>query len=611
MSTLIMEKSPSALNVIAFCFSKFFAVIRDDKRLLGVFFVAVTIFVVALLFNITLPLILKFIVQSIDNKSTNPQLFLIAVCGYGFMWTVAQIGEHIREMTSVRAIERTLRKLTTSFYEAVLKQPNLHKRLPSTGSIINTLAIFREGYQNLIWGLLFFLLPTLLEILCACGILWYLYGGFYSSILFFTISLYAICTGYGVSRYLKHQTQAFELSGQVSGFLSDRLFNIETVNSLGSPTRELSLLNEKLSFLEEKTTRTKQLFETVRVMQGIIIGCALTLVTYKCVSNIIAGQQGLSDFILINSYIIQFFSPLSSLGVVMNDLYKSFAEVAGFIELVKLSEDEKIVSGTILPKSKVHSISTRDLCFSYNDKNFSFALKDINISLEAGWKIGIVGPSGSGKSTLGKLLGGLYLPEKGEIFFDGIPYSSYDRQALKASIALTPQQVQLFCDSMRGNILYANPFATPRELNEAIQAAQLKEVIDRLPNGLETFLGEQGACLSGGERQRIGIARALLKKPQLFILDEPTSFLDLQTEELILAYFRSLQGVSTQIMIAHRLRTIMDADWVLYMERGEVIAQGTPQSLLQTCSSFRALWELDTREFANESTVTPLQVKIG
>jgi ABC-type multidrug transport system fused ATPase/permease subunit len=606
-----MENPPSAVNSIKFCFSKFFAVIRGDKRLLGGFFVAIGIFLVALLFNISLPLILKFIVQSLETKIINPQLFLFAVGGYGFVWTVAQIGEHIREMTSVRAIERTLRKLTTSFYEAILNQPNLHKRLPSTGSIINSLAIFREGYQNIIWGLLFFLLPTLLEILCACGILWYLYGGFYSSILFSTIALYAICTAFGVSRYLKHQTQALELSGQVSGFLSDRLFNIETVNSLGSPTRELSLLNEKLFLLEGKTAKTKQIFETVRVMQGIIIGCALTLVTYKCVSNIIAGHQGLSDFILLNSYIIQFFSPLSSLGVVMNDLYKSFAEVAGFIRLIKLSEDGKIVSGTIVPESKIPSISTRDLCFSYNLDNSSFLLKDINISLEAGWKIGIVGPSGSGKSTLGKLLGGLYLPETGGMFFDGIPYSSYDHQALKSSIALTPQHVQLFYDSMRGNILYANPFATPTELNDAIEAAQLKEVIDRLPNGLETFLGEQGACLSGGERQRIGIARALLKKPRLFILDEPTSFLDLQTEELILVHFRSLQGRSTQIIIAHRLKTIMDADWVLFMERGEVIAQGRPESLLHNCSSFRALWELDTRELANESKGTPLQMKIG
>ena len=346
-------------------------------------------------------------------------------------------------------------------------------------------------------------------------------------------------------------------------------------------------------------------------MQGLIIGSALTLVTYKCVTNIMAGQQALSDFILINSYIIQFFSPLSSLGVVMNDLYKSFAEVGGFIDLVNLSENQLSDSGAIIPESKVPSISSKGLGFSYNNKNFTFMLKDINIALDAGWKIGIVGASGSGKSTLGKLIGGLYLPEKGDLFFDGIPYSSYDRQALKASIALAPQQVQLFYDSMRENILYANPYASSQELNEAIQAAQLNEVIDRLPNGLETFLGEQGACLSGGERQRIGIARAILKKPRVFILDEPTSFLDLNTEELILSYFRSQKGISTQIMIAHRLRTVMDADWILFMDKGEVIAQGDTQTLINGCSSFRSLWELDTRELPKEIIQTPLKVKVG
>ena len=591
-----MKVSFSTLDVIKFCFAKFFEIIRSDKNLLSSFFVAITVFIFAIAFNVSLPLILKFILHSLENSINNHQLIIIAVFSYGFMWTVAQIGEHIREIASVRAIERVLRNLTLLFYQTAISQTNPHKGSISTGSTINRLAVFRDGFQNLIWGLLFFLLPTLIEIICACFILWNLYGVFYSVALFITITLYSICTAYGVSHYLKYQNQALELSSQVSGFLSDRLFNIETVNYFGNPEIELSLLNKKLICLEDKTTKTKQIFETVRVIQGIIIGSSLILVTYKSIDNILEGNQVLSDFILINSYVIQFFLPLSSLGLVMNDIYKSFAEVAGFFELIKPDKIKNLISGSILPSNTPPSLSAKDLCFYYDSTNFSFLLKNINISLEPGWKVGIVGSSGSGKSTLGKLLGGLYKPGKGELFFNDIPYSSYDSLALKKTIALAPQHVQLFYDTMLANILYANPEATMEELENALQAAQLKEVIDKLPNGLDTFIGEQGACLSGGEKQRIGIARAILKQPSLYILDEPTSFLDLKTEELILNYFNSKRKKVTQIVIAHRIHTIMDADWILIIENGRLISQGTPQYLIKNSQFFKELCELDAHE---------------
>lgn len=605
-----MGKSRSSLEVVKFCLIKFFSVIKDNRYLLRSFFIAIGVFVIALLFNVTLPLILKFIVQSLEDKVNTPQLILVAVGGYGFMWTIAHIGEHIREMTSVRAVERALRKLINSFYETILEQSNPQNRLPSTGTIINKIWIFREGFHNLIWGLLFFLLPTLMEILCACVVLWYLYGGFYTAILLITIALYSVCTVYGVSLYLKHQTETYNQSALVSGFLSDRLFNLETVNSLGVPQREVEHLNHKLENLENKTTKTKQVFETVRVVQGVIIGSALLLVTYHSVNNIIEGRQVLSDFILINSYIIQFFTPLSSLGLIVNDIYRSFAEVAGMIDLMKSALSEKRKSGSLMPLSGPQSLLAKNLCFSYKANSYYFLLKDINISLQPGWKIGIIGQSGSGKSTLGKLLSGLYEPEKGEILLNNLPFSSYNLLALKASIAYAPQQVQLFDDTLVANILYANPKATTSELENAIQGAQLDEIIRKLPQGLDTFLGEQGQSLSGGEKQRIGIARAIIKQPSLYILDEPTSFLDLKTEELVLDYFRSQERKTTQIIIAHRLHMVMDADWILFMEKGQIIAQGSPDTLIYTCPSFKELREIDNNEHNSQTIRAPQRVRV-
>jgi ABC-type multidrug transport system fused ATPase/permease subunit len=598
-----MDKSSSNLEVAKFCLTKFFAVIRAERYLRGLFFIAVGVFLIALLFNVTLPLILKFIVQSLQDTINTPQLILVAVGGYGFMWTVAHVGEHIREMTSVRAVECALSKLISSFYEAILSQINPHKRLPSTGSIINRIWTFREGFHNLIWGIFFFLLPTLIEVICACGVLWYLYGGLYSAILLMTIIFYGVCTTYGVSLYLKQQTQTYDQSARVSGFLSDRLFNIETVNALGVPQREIDILNYKLKDLENKTTKTKQIFEVLRIIQGIIIGGALLLITYHSVTNIIEGRQNISDFVLINSYIIQFFTPLSSLGLIMSDIYRSFAEVAGMIDLTKSSGNEKRVSGVLIPQSSPPSLSAKNVCFSYKTNQYSFHLQNINFIFEAGWKIGIVGHSGSGKSTLGRLLCGMYVPEKGEVFLNNIPFSSYDLLALKGKISFAPQQVQLFDDTILANILYANPNASRTELEMAINGAQLEELISRLPHGLDTFLGEQGKTLSGGEKQRIGIARAIVKQPFLYILDEPTSFLDIKNEELVLDYFRSQEKTTTQIIIAHHLHMVMDADWIVFMNKGQLVDQGPPERLIQTCHSFKEWWENDRHNQTSQATL--------
>ncbi|AIK96247.1 ABC transporter ATP-binding protein [Candidatus Odyssella acanthamoebae] len=591
------------LEVLQFCFTKFFSVLKADRRLLVSFFLAIGVFLVALLFNVFLPLVLKFIIQSLEETSNSMQLMIAVVCGYGLMWTVAQIGEHIREIMSVGAVERTIRKLITLFYYSVLNHHNPQKKLPATGTIINKLGIFREGFNNLIWGVLFFLLPTVLEILCACFVLWYLYGWFYASILLCTIGLYGVCTYIGVSLYLKHQVDTYDKSAQVSGFLSDRLFNIETIYSLGNPDNELTALDSKLRDLENRTTRTKQVFEVVRIIQGIIIGSALTLVIYHCVNNISKGNQHISDFVLINSYILQFFTPLSSLGIILNDIYRSFAEVAGMMNLMNSTSHEERPSSNILLLATPTNIVMKDVSFSYGNNDHSLILKNVDLEFKAGWKIGIVGHSGSGKTTLGKLLSGLYHPDKGEIYLNHIPLSSYERQTLKSIVSYIPQHVQLFNDTLHANIIYANPEASSKDIQEAINGAQLKEVIKRLPDGLRTVLGEQGYSLSGGERQRIGIARAILKKSSISILDEPTSFLDPQTEEKILNYFHNQKKRMTQIIIAHRLNMVMDADWVVMLGKGEIIAQGTPHELINSCSSFRELWGLDKQ--GQDSMVIP------
>lgn len=605
-----MEIPHLRFEVIKFCLSKFLSVLREDKRLLYSFLVAGSVFFVSIFCNVVLPLILKSIVQKLESTSANIPVLTAIIIGYGVLWTVAQIGEHVREMTSVRIVERTIRKLTNLFYFSILNHRSLQKVLPSTGAIINKLAVFREGFHNLVWGLLFFLLPTITEIICACGVLWYFYGWFYTSILLLAVGLFGICSYIGVSLYLKLQAVTNEISYQLSGFLSDRLYNIETVCALGNPSDEVSVLDSKLYDLENRTTKTKRVFETLRIIQGVIIGGALTLVVYHCVNNITLGNLHISDFVLINGYVLQFFIPLSSLGVILNEIFRSFADVSGMVGLMKSIPITEQMPGNVTFARAPSRIIAKNVSFSYTYGSNSFALKNINFELKAGWKVGIVGYSGSGKTTLGKLLSGLYEPDHGEISLDNTSLTSCDRPSLKSVICYAPQHVQIFNDTLEANILYGSQKASFRDLEHAIEASQLKELIPSLPDGLKTVLGEQGYSLSGGERQRIGLARVILRKPSIYILDEPTSFLDLKTEELILKYFQSQEKISTQIIIAHRLHMLMDADWIIMLKHGEIIAQGKPRSLLDNSSPFIELWELDNNGGIHEVPIATKETSI-
>ena len=212
--------------------------------------------------------------------------------------------------------------------------------------------------------------------------------------------------------------------------------------------------------------------------------------------------------------------------------------------------------------------------------------------MKKGETIAFVGPSGSGKSTLVKLLVGLYRPQQGKIFYDGINGNEIDFDELRSQIGFVTQDTQLFAGTIRENLMFVNPNATEAELQNALQKASCTGLLERAEKGIETVIGEGGLKLSGGEKQRIAIARALLRNPYLLIFDEATSALDSITEEEITETIREVSSKGNQItvLIAHRLSTIMHADRIYVLERGEVVETGSHGSLLVEKGLYYAMW---------------------
>jgi ATP-binding cassette subfamily C protein len=219
-------------------------------------------------------------------------------------------------------------------------------------------------------------------------------------------------------------------------------------------------------------------------------------------------------------------------------------------------------------------IECRNVFFRYNPQEPIYALQDISIHIPANRMIAIVGRSGAGKSTLIDVLMGLMQPERGEVLLDGVPLVEDKILALRRSISYVPQDPFLFNASIRDNLLLIDPNAPEEELWRALELSVSAEFVKRLPQGLDTVIGDRGVRLSGGERQRLVLARAILRKPSILVLDEATSSLDTENEKKVQEVLERLKGTVTIVVIAHRLSTIRNADQVIVLDQGKVIQRG-------------------------------------
>lgn len=253
------------------------------------------------------------------------------------------------------------------------------------------------------------------------------------------------------------------------------------------------------------------------------------------------------------------------------DLFKIYDEVPEDIQDIK----------DIDPKYRMEGeISFRNLTFAYPSRIEQGVLNNVNLEIESNKMIALVGHSGAGKSTMASLLLMLHRPPKNSLFFDQVDSHEFPLSALRSQISLVPQDIFLFGGSIGENIAYGKPGASEEEIYEAAKKANAMEFINRFPEKFDTVVGERGTQLSGGQRQRIAIARAILKDPKILILDEATSSLDSQSEQLVQEALEKLMKGRTSIVIAHRLSTVRKADEIIVLEQGEIVEQGTHDELM-------------------------------
>jgi ATP-binding cassette subfamily B protein len=318
---------------------------------------------------------------------------------------------------------------------------------------------------------------------------------------------------------------------------------------------------------------------------------------------IFGDEMKAGELVTMQIYSFFIFGPLQDIGNIILSYREAEASLNNF-ETLMAKESEKE------PAKPNHLGPVRDLHFdrvSFKHQTAMHkAIDEISFKVKRGETIAFVGPSGSGKTTLMKLLVGLYRPQSGNVFYNGIDENCIHYDDLRNQIGFVTQDTQLFSGTIRENLMFVNPGATDEELNEALQKASCQNLLSRAEKGIDTMIGEGGLKLSGGEKQRLSIARALLRKPKLLIFDEATSALDSLTEEEINKTIRSVSSYNDQItiLIAHRLSTIMHADRIYVLEKGVVIETGTHEGLLSEKGLYYAMWrqQIGERKTGAETT---------
>jgi len=275
----------------------------------------------------------------------------------------------------------------------------------------------------------------------------------------------------------------------------------------------------------------------------------------------------------------------------MPELIRIKADMARFMTIYKLGVNNR--HGTETLEKKWERINFKNLSFRYKQK---YVLKDFNLNVQKGEKIGIVGKTGSGKSTLIKLLLGLYPLQKGKISIGGKTLESYSQETLNDNFSVVLQESEMFNTSLKENVMISAKEHSNKRFKKALEISQLDELVGKLPQSVHSLLGEKGYKVSGGERQRVGIARAIYKNTPILILDEATSALDSKTEKKIQEAMNTTFADKTMIIIAHRLSTLKNTDRIIVLDKGKIVEEGSFNSLLKQKGLFYEYYELQKKE---------------
>jgi ATP-binding cassette, subfamily B, heavy metal transporter len=562
---------------------------RDSVELRTRVVLAVAFLIAGKLVNITIPLLYKHAVDALSGGQAAIVAVPVAtILGYGLARVTSQAFNELRNGIFAKVAQRAVRKIALSAFRHIHSLSLRFHLERRTGGLARAVERGTAGIEFLLSFMLFNVVPTLFEIVVVCAILWRLYNWAFAAVTLGTIVAYVSFTFIVTDWRIRFRREMNTRNSEANTKAVDSLLNYETVKYFANEEHEAERYDRALHAYERAAVKSETTLALLNVGQGAIIAAGLIGVMILAGEGVAAGRMTIGDFVLVNTYLIQLYTPLNFLGMVYRNIKQSLTDLEQMMSLLKIRPEVEDRPGAPALRVPHGAVAFRHVDFRYEPRRPG--LSDVDFEIPPGTSLAIVGPSGAGKSTIARLLFRFYDVEGGAIEIDGQDIRDVTQDSLRRAIGVVPQDTVLFNDTIFYNIAYGRPGARREEIEEAARLARIHDFVAGLPDGYETMVGERGLKLSGGEKQRVAIARVILKAPKILIFDEATSALDTKTEREIQASLAEVAAGHTALIIAHRLSTVVDADQILVLDHGQVVERGHHRDLLARGGVYAAMW---------------------
>jgi subfamily B ATP-binding cassette protein MsbA len=513
-------------------------------------------------------------------------VFLIkGVFYYSYKYFLEKVGQSV------------IRDLRNRLYSHIQSQPLSFFHEKPTGElisrVINDVSLIQAAVSNVLVGIL----KDTCQVFFLIGVIFYQDWRMASiAMISLPLVIYPIVNFGHRHRRLSRSSQ--QTTAQVSNILYETITGNRIVKAFCMEKYEVSRFAKKLDKLFAlviKNTKVRAISHPLMEFMG---GVGISLVVWYGGNQVLAGKSTPGTFFSFLTALIMIYEPIKGVSAINNSLQQGIASAERVFDILDVQSDVAENKDAIeLPPVK-NVIEFTDVRFKYEDN--TEVIKGINLKVKTGDVLAIVGSSGGGKSTLVNLIPRFFDVSSGSLTIDGTDIRDVTFNSLRKQIGIVTQQTILFNDTVHNNIGYGSPDATEEQIMEAARAAHALNFIQQLPDGFDTVIGESGARLSGGERQRLSIARAILKNAPILILDEATSSLDTESEREVQQAIENLVQNRTTFVIAHRLSTIRNADRIIVIQEGEIVEEGTHDTLLPLGGVYKMLHDMQFQNDAME-----------
>lgn len=560
------------------------------SRMLGSVLLAVLTVVGTLLVPIRIGRAIDLLIETRGIGAAMPELRAAAIFA-----GIAAISQYAMHLVNQKIVFATVQRVRNEAFSKLLTFPFSYVDQHSQGDIASRMIGDADLFAE---GLLLGFSQFLTGIMTIVGTLYFMFS---LNVLIALIVVVLTPISLFVARFIaKHTFEMFQIQGQERGeqtaLIDEALSNLKVVKAYGQQEKMLLRFDEINDRLQKSSFRAIFFSSLTNPGTRFVTNLVYALVATACTLAVCSGGSGFFAGLTVGilttflSYANQYMKPFNEISSVVTELQNALACAGRIFEIIDAKEAECDRAQAETISDALGEISVSHVDFSYDPKRE--LIRDLNLSIQPGMHVAIVGPTGCGKTTLINLLMRFYEVNAGEIALDRKPYENITLNSLRSMFGMVLQDTWLFSGTIRENIMFGKQDATEEEVIRAAKEAHAHSFIRRLPQGYETMLAEDGGILSQGQKQLLCISRLMLNKPPMLILDEATSSIDTRTEIKIQSAFMKLMDGKTAFIVAHRLSTIRDADLILVMRDGSVIEQGSHEELLQKGGFYSNLYSL-------------------